>query len=74
MDDAGTAELMELTREAREPGWWAQYGDLGLHPYIGLEQEASAITCYSMYWVPGLLQTPGYARAIIKAIVPGTSI
>jgi hypothetical protein len=62
---------MDLTREAREQGWWAQYEDLGLYPYIGLEQEASAITTYSMYWVPGLLQTAGYARAIIKAIAPG---
>jgi hypothetical protein len=35
-----------------------------------LEQEAAAITCYSMYYLPALLQTENYARAIIKIIAP----
>jgi transcriptional regulator with XRE-family HTH domain len=71
VDEATAAELMKLTRQAREQGWWTQYEDLGLYPYIGLEQEASAITHYSMYYVPALLQTEDYARAIIKAVLPG---
>jgi transcriptional regulator with XRE-family HTH domain len=70
VDEATTAELMQLTRQAREQGWWTRYEDLGLHPYIGLEQEATSITAYSMYWLPGLLQTEDYARAIIKAVFP----
>lgn len=70
VDEAGTAELMQLARQAREQGWWTQYEDLNLYPFIGLEEEASSITCYCMYYVPGLLQTEDYARAIIKAIVP----
>jgi len=65
------AELMQLTRQAREQGWWTQYDDLNLYPYIGLEQDASSITCYSMHYVPALLQTEDYARAIIKAVLPG---
>lgn len=65
-----TAELMSLARQAREPGWYAQYEDLDLAPYIGLEQEATAITFFSNYWIPGLLQTEDYAQAIIKAIAP----
>lgn len=37
-------------------------------PYIGLEHETVAITSFSMYYIPALLQTGDYARAIIKAI------
>lgn len=65
---ADADDLMNLARRAREPGWWTRYDDLGLSPYIGLEQEAIAITCFSMYYVPALLQTAEYARAIIRSI------
>ena len=70
VDEATSTELMSLARGAREQGWWTQYEDLKLDPYIGLEQEAIAITCYSMYYMPALLQTEDYARTIIKAIAP----
>jgi len=59
---------MSLARGAREPGWWTRYDDLDLEPYIGLEQEATSITCYSIYYVPALMQTREYAEEIIKAI------
>ncbi len=55
-----SAQLMDLAREARQPGWWM----------IGLEQEATAITCFGMFFVPALLQTEDYAAAIIKGIAP----
>jgi transcriptional regulator with XRE-family HTH domain len=64
------AQLMDLARRAREDGWWAHYDDLGVGPYLDLEQEAKAITYYSMSFVNGLLQTNDYARAIIRAINP----
>jgi transcriptional regulator with XRE-family HTH domain len=67
-DQAAVEELMDLARQGRQPGWWTQYSDLRLEPLIGLEQEAVAITSYSMYYVPALLQTADYARAIIKGI------
>jgi transcriptional regulator with XRE-family HTH domain len=70
VDESTSAEFMTLARGAREPGWWTQYEDLNLDPLIGLEQDAKAITCYSMYYMPALLQTADYARTIIKAIVP----
>jgi transcriptional regulator with XRE-family HTH domain len=69
-DEAEVEELMDLARQGRQPGWWTQYSDLRLSPYIGLEQEASAITSFSMYYIPALLQTADYARTIIKAIAP----
>ena len=70
LDDQTSTELMNLARGAREQGWWTQYVDVSFEPYIGLEAEATAITCYSMYYVPGLLQTEEYARALIKAFAP----
>ena len=70
LDESTTAELMGLARGAREHSWWTEYEDLGLDPYIGLEQDATAITCFSVYYMPGLLQTADYARAVIKAIAP----
>lgn len=66
-----TAELMNLAREARQQGWWTQYGDLKAYfPFIGLEQDATSITCFGMYFVPAFLQTADYARAVIKGVAP----
>ena len=70
VDVSTSAEFMELARASREPVWWTQYEDLNLDPLIGLEQEASAITCYSTYYMPALLQTADYAQAIIQAVAP----
>jgi len=70
VDSETSAELMELAREARQPGWWTKYDDLKIATYIGMEQAATAITTFGMYYVPALLQTEDYARAIIKGIAP----
>lgn len=70
VDEDTAAELMELARQAREPGWWTQYDDLKITPFIGMEQEATSITCFGMYFVPALLQTEDYAREMIKGIAP----
>jgi transcriptional regulator with XRE-family HTH domain len=68
VDESTSADFMRLAREAREQGWWTQYDDLKLDPYIGLEQVAKSITTYTMYYIPALLQTEEYARAIITGI------
>jgi transcriptional regulator with XRE-family HTH domain len=70
VNESTATELMSLARGAREQGWWTQYEDLKLDPLIGLEQEATAITCYSVYYMPALLQTSDYANAIVRAIAP----
>jgi transcriptional regulator with XRE-family HTH domain len=70
VDEATTDEFMNLARGAREQGWWTQYDDHNLVPYVGLEEEATAITCYSMNYVPALLQTEGYAQTTIKDLAP----
>jgi transcriptional regulator with XRE-family HTH domain len=75
LDEDESAELVELAREAKEPVWWQEFPDVGLAlmPYIGLEQDASAITSFAAFYVPALLQTADYARAIIKGIAPRMS-
>ena len=67
-DPAEADELMKLARQAREPGWWTQYDEPALSPLLGLEQEAIAITTFSMYFVPALLQTSDYGRASTRGI------
>jgi transcriptional regulator with XRE-family HTH domain len=60
--------LLELAEDATQKGWWEEYGDK-LNPdyrqFIGLEDEASSIAIWQVDVLPGLLQTPDYAKHII---------
>ena len=63
------ASLLALAREAGNPGWWHDFGDLLPHwfePYISLEAAASVIRNYEVQFVPGLLQSRSYAREVIR--------
>lgn len=63
-------ELLEMARDARKRGWWHRHRQTlkpGFDSYIGLEAAASVIRAYQAQVVPGLLQTEGYARAVIEA-------
>jgi transcriptional regulator with XRE-family HTH domain len=60
--------LMTLARNANTPGWWHRYGDVlpsWFQSYLGLEAAAAVIRTYEVQFVPGLLQTADYARAVI---------
>jgi len=70
VDKSTADEFMELARGARAQEWWTQYEDLKLDPYLGLEEVASAITSYTMYYIPALLQIENYTRIIIETIAP----
>lgn len=63
-------KLMALASGARHDEWWQAYDDVGFRPLIGLEQEAAAITEYETTTIPGLIQTEGYARAVIRGFLP----
>ena len=60
--------LLALAKDAAQKGWWEEYGD-NLSPdyqqFIGLEDEASSIAIWHVDVLPGLLQTPAYAKHII---------
>jgi len=63
------AALLNLAKEANARGWWHAYSDilpLWAEPYVGLEAAASVIRTYQIQTIPGLLQTEGYARALIS--------
>jgi transcriptional regulator with XRE-family HTH domain len=61
--------LIQLTRDARKPGWWHSFRDVLPNPYevyIGLEAGTASIRNFEPIVVPGLLQTESYAREIFR--------
>jgi transcriptional regulator with XRE-family HTH domain len=68
-DPAEVADFLTLAREANTPGWWQHYGDVlptWFRAYVDLEQAASLIRSYEGQFVPGLLQTDDYMRAVVR--------
>ncbi|MCW2915352.1 MAG: hypothetical protein JWN52_3420 [Actinomycetia bacterium] len=66
-DERERMALMSLAHQANEPGWWHKYSNVlpnWFEVYIGLEEAASRIRSYEVQFVPGLLQTEGYTRAV----------
>ena len=61
--------LIALGRDSRRRGWWTTYKDVFTGSYVGLEYEAARILVAS-HVVPGLFQTPQYARAVIAETRP----
>lgn len=75
-DETEHATMRALAVQAGIPGWWHDYSDVvpdWFATYLGLEQAASVIRGYEVQFVPGLLQTPEYARAVIALGHPGAS-
>jgi transcriptional regulator with XRE-family HTH domain len=68
-DPAEREAYLDLAHRASSPGWWHQYNDV-LTPWfetlLGIEEAASVIRTYQVQFVPGLLQTPEYARAVTR--------
>jgi transcriptional regulator with XRE-family HTH domain len=62
--------LIQVAREAREKGWWNSYADLGNVALVGFEAAAASIATFDVSLVPSLLQTPEYARSILRAMRP----
>jgi hypothetical protein len=62
------ARLVALAEEGRKRAWWQQFDlDPPLRTMIGMEQAAVSIGEYAGSVIPGLLQTPDYARASFAA-------
>jgi transcriptional regulator with XRE-family HTH domain len=68
-DPTEVADFLTLAREANTPGWWQHYGDVlpsWFRTYVDLEQAATLIRTYEGQFVPGLLQTDDYMRAVVR--------
>ncbi|MEU6095209.1 helix-turn-helix transcriptional regulator [Streptomyces sp. NPDC047079] len=76
-DDHEATVLVKLLRRAGEPGWWQRY-DKRLMPewfdrLVGLQEAAAAIRTFEIQYVPGLLQTAAYTRAVVERGLPTAS-
>lgn len=69
VDDEQRQRLLELASEGKQRAWWQPLG-LPYSDYVGLEAEAVSISDFGLGFIPGLLQTADYARAIVRAAVP----
>jgi hypothetical protein len=70
------SQLVQLTREANATPWWQKYREVvpdWFQVYVGLEEAAALIRVYEVQFVPGLLQTEEYARAVVMQGSPGLS-
>ncbi len=70
-----TASLIQMSREARQKGWWQSSPLLkATQTMVGLEQAATTMRQFELALMPGLLQTSDYARALITSLAPSTPI
>jgi transcriptional regulator with XRE-family HTH domain len=70
------ADLLALLREASQRGWMQPHrSDLPeiYSDYISFESEARSVSNYESLFIPGLLQTEDYTRAVIRGILPHAS-
>ncbi|GAB1326483.1 helix-turn-helix domain-containing protein [Streptomyces sennicomposti] len=70
------AAFVRLAEEANQPGWWQRFHDVlpdWFSLYVSLEGAARLIRSYEPHFVPGLLQTEEYARAVLEAGTVGQS-
>ncbi|GAA4499897.1 helix-turn-helix transcriptional regulator [Actinoallomurus oryzae] len=68
-DETDRESLLALAQDANSPGWWHRYGDVlpgWFETYVGLEEAAALVRTYEVQFIPGLLQTEEYARAVIS--------
>lgn len=72
-DEEERESLLELVRVSNRPGWWYRYSDTmprWFRDYVGLEESAARIQTFETQFVPGLLQTDEYARAVVSVGLP----
>jgi len=70
------SDLLELSRSADGQGWLRPYqSELPEEyaAYISFEAEARSVRNYESLFIPGLLQTEDYARAVITGTLPMAS-
>jgi transcriptional regulator with XRE-family HTH domain len=66
-------QLWQWTTAAERPGWWTDYDDEvvgGLDAHLAYEADATVERAYTLPFLPALLHTAEYARAVIQHIEP----
>ncbi|WP_433213339.1 helix-turn-helix domain-containing protein [Dactylosporangium sp. CS-047395] len=61
--------ILDLSRRAGDRHWWFEHRDVladWFCSYLLLESAAQYIRTYEMRFIPGLLQTPAYAEAVMR--------
>jgi hypothetical protein len=72
-DEDVITSLINLTRESANQDWLTQFRGLmpaGMPGFVGLEPEARSMKAYHPTLVYGLLQSDGYARALLELHKP----
>jgi len=71
-DPQQQAALLAMVRAGASKEWWEGYRrfEPKLAVYLGLESVATTLQAYDTHLVHGLLQTPDYARALLRAVRP----
>ncbi|WP_017559701.1 helix-turn-helix domain-containing protein [Nocardiopsis baichengensis] len=59
--------ILNLTRQARQRGWWNRYDDVITGAYTSLEAGATSLRLYEPQFIPGLLQVSDYTAAVSHA-------
>ena len=64
--------LLSMVRAGASKEWWESYSRVEpkFAMYLGLESVATTLESYDTHLVHGLLQTPDYARALMRAVRP----
>lgn len=68
--------LTDLCRDATQQGWLRPYhSELPEEytAYISFEDEAQGVRNYESLFIPGLLQTEDYARAVVRGVLPSAT-
>ncbi|MGC0419301.1 helix-turn-helix domain-containing protein [Embleya sp. AB8] len=74
-DEQSIEALVMLSRHGRTQGWWRKHGEVteAYGDYLGLEQQSHEIRTFEAFYIPGLLQTSDYSRAVLAASVLATT-
>ena len=63
------ARLDQWVKDAQRPGWWTNYDEQvigGLDAHLAYEVDAAVARVYTIPFVPALLQTLDYSRAVFR--------
>lgn len=75
-DEEASVAMKALAVQGNEYSWWCEYGDVipqNFDFYVGLEAAAQRLVSYEPELIPGLLQTPAYGSALMRASHPEDS-